>query len=148
MKNGEKFEEVLNKQFGRCFACNVRAAMNNSIGTYGCLDPKNESDQDKVCAMCLHESLEWLHAEYKEPVPLLNDKEKRIIRLMVNMIAYFGKETLFVELNKNSSGYFLTVAYKGVNGSFVFCPSPYFDHTKMFTGMKENVEYTLKDLGL
>ena len=141
MKNIEKFEKEISK------LVNEDKILPCAIATVAGIR-KEKPCYHQECEECHKKCIEWMYSEYKEPVPLLNDKEKRIIRLMVNMIAYFGKETLFVELNKNSSGYFLTVAYKGVNGSFVFCPSPYFDHTKMFIGMKENVEYTLKDLGL
>lgn len=141
MKNIEKYEKEISKLV---YEDNILPC---AIATVAGIR-KEKPCYHQECEECHKKCIEWMYSEYKEPVSLLNDKEKRIIRLMVNMIAYFGKETLFVELNKNSSGYFLTVAYKGVNGSFVLCHSPYFDHTKMFTGMKENVEYTLKDLGL
>lgn len=146
MKNGEKFKSILNNQFGICFACRVRAVMYNSIGTYGCLNPKNEDDQEKVCAMCLHESLEWLNAEYKYPI--LTDEEKGIIKSIVNMLSHFECVPFNVELDKNVYGDYIRFWYKNAHGSVNALNTPNFDHTKMFKGMKLDRNYTLEELGL
>lgn len=139
MKNFEKYEKEISK------LVNEDNVLPCAIATVAGIR-KEKPCYRQDCEGCHKKCIEWMYSEYKEKI--LTEEEKRIIGLMVNTLAYFGKENLFIEIDKDRNGDFLTVAYKGVNGSIILYPSPYFDHTKMFTGMKENVEYTLKDLGL
>lgn len=98
------------------------------------------------CGYCDDQAMEWLEEEHVET--LLTEKEKQYLEAVLmpykNRVLYVAK--YIYNTNKAS----LEIRIKSLFGKN--CQEsvilPYFDDTKMYTGMEKNKCYTLEELGL
>lgn len=139
MKNGEKFKNVLDTQFQRSFACHARMAMSKATGTYGCSYDKYESGNGKKCAMCLHESLEWLNQEYKDPI--LDDVEREYLSAVIKP---FREKISYIRKSKDLRKKYIKIVL--CDGDSMYFP--YLSNDEMYKGMELYRNYTLEELGL
>ena len=88
--------------------------------------------------------IEWLLQEYKEPI--LNDKEKVIIKDIIKAFEPFGNKLSYIakkECYGNTWKHYLVFRYK--NDSLCTLD---FNNDELFEGMESDVDYTLEELGL
>ena len=108
---------------------------------------QNMCSSDDDCNECSKECLKWMHSEYKEQI--LNDEEKDIIKLMINVIHKLGCEVICVYKSAYVYGYcFVYIKYKNELCSYIDkITSPWFKNNK-FKGMEPCKEYTIEELGI
>ena len=84
--------------------------------------------------------LEWLEEEYKPPI--LTEKEKAYLSAVIKP---FRKDVVYIEkcIFSMDTDYVLISTKTNENINF-----PNFERKSMYTGMKENIRYTLEELGL
>lgn len=134
MKNIEKYEDQIKAELekDKTLGCVVNKLMGNTCDDY----PK--------CNDCYLKVLDWLLEEYKEPI--LNDKEKIIIKNILKAFEPFGKEVSYITKEYWDYGVnccFLNFKY-GVDNFGTLT----FNQNKLFKGMELDKAYTLEDLGL
>ena len=103
-----------------------------------------KNDCTGCCSKCKRETIEWLTSEYKEPI--LNDKEKVIIKDIIKAFEPFGKEVSYITKERWDCGEnccFLNFKYGDDNSGTLT-----FNQDKLFKGMESDVDYKLEDLGL
>ena len=134
MKNIEKYKDEIKAEIekDKTLGCVVNKLMGNTCDDY----PK--------CNDCYLKVLDWLLQEYKEPI--LNDKEKVIIKDIIKAFEPFGKELSYITKENWDYGEnccFLNFKYGDDNfGTLTF------NQNKLFKGMEINKCYTLGGLGL
>ena len=84
--------------------------------------------------------LSWLEEEYKPPI--LDDVEKAYLSAVIKP---FRKDVVYIEkcIFSMDTDYILISTKTNENINF-----PNFERKSMYTGMKENMRYTLEELGL
>jgi hypothetical protein len=86
---------------------------------------------------------DWLLKEHEEPI--LDDIEKEYLS---NVIKPFRNRVLYIVKVDNSNSYFIEIKINN-DGSNDYVVLPYFNRSaKMYTNMKPDYHYTLKQLGL
>lgn len=88
----------------------------------------------------------WLEQEHVEP--LLTTKEKRYLE---NVVRPFKDRVKYIYKNDVTERYTSIYIDVRLYDDIVYTESfslPYFDGTKMYTGMRKNKYYTLEELGL
>lgn len=146
MKNKEFYKDKIYEA-----ACKYRRiAVNKETGEpCGCISNCNGcafNVKKYYPETCTSKWKKWLEEEHVEPI--LDEVEKRylesVIRPFRNRVKYirkseFGKEFTFINI--------CVYCYidTEVDDDILL---PYFDETKMYTGMEKNKFYTLEELGL
>lgn len=134
MLNIEKYKDEIKAEINKdkILGCVVNKLMGNTCDDY------------LKCNDCYLEELDWLLQEYKEPI--LNDKEKVIIKDIIKAFEPFGKKLIYItkfSWNNETKGYYLNFEYKGDNfDTFNF------SEDEFFVGMKLDKAYTPEELGL
>lgn len=134
MLNIEKYKDEIKAELekDKTLGCVVNKLMGNTCDDY----PK--------CNDCFLEALDWLLQEYKEPI--LNDKEKVIIKDIIKAFEPFGKKLKYItkfSWNIETKGYYLNFEYKGDDfDTFNF------SEDEFFVGMELDKAYTPEELGL
>lgn len=102
---------------------------------------------DQACKECHKKCIEWMYSEYKEEI--LSDKEKDIIKLMIDTILKFGCTVIDVrKIDIGNCDSFISIRYENpVIRTNDTLSSPIIDNDK-FKGMKLNRKYTLEELGI
>lgn len=139
MKNIEKYEKEITERVnnGLYLDCSIAHVAGIENGDICVLE----------CSKCHKRLVEWMYSEYKEPI--LNDKEKEIIKKAVSLISDFGATVTGVRKNLYyNKGVFVNFMYNDILGHTDLSSSPLFDGQKMFEGMETGKEYTLDELGL
>lgn len=95
---------------------------------------------------CYYLAMDWLEQEHIEPV--LNDVEKRYLEAVLmpfkDRVQSIQKKSI-----TETNAYIRVFLYLYSDTKYMdFISFPYFDGTKMYTGMKKNKCYTLEELGL
>lgn len=146
MKNKEFYKDKIYEA-----ACKYRRiAVNKETGEpCGCISSCNGCAFDfkkQYPETCTSKWKKWLEEEHVEPV--LDDVEKRYLE---NVIRPFKDRVKFIRKDYTTGeNAFIRVdvyLYSNIEYTDTFS-LPYFDVTKMYTGMEKNKCYTLEELGL
>lgn len=134
MLNIEKYKDEIKAELekNKILGCVVNKLMGNTCDDY------------LQCNYCFLKSLDWLLQEYKEPI--LNDKEKVIIKNILKAFEPFGKELSYITKeywNCDERTCYLNFKYGDDNSSTLA-----FNQDKLFKGMEINKHYVLGDLKL
>ena len=115
---------------------------NNPSQVFKILDGTNVVFEKPILLNRAHLSLflSWLEEEYKEPI--LDDVEKAYLSAVIKP---FRKDVAYIEkcIFSMDTDYVLISTKTNENINF-----PNFERKSMYTGMKENIRYTLEELGL
>lgn len=144
MKNKEFYKQQIYE-----VACKRdRFALNKTTKEIECCLKMNCCDClfDSSHYCCGSRAMKWLEEEHVEPV--LDDVEKRYLE---NVIRPFKDRVKFIRKDYTTGeNAFIRVdvyLYSNIEYTDTFS-LPYFDVTKMYTGMEKNKCYTLEELGL
>lgn len=115
---------------------------NNPSQVFKILDGTNVVFEKPILLNRAHLSLflSWLEEEYKPPI--LDDVEKAYLSAVIKP---FRKDVVYIEkcIFSMDTDYILISTKTNENINF-----PNFERKSMYTGMKENMRYTLEELGL
>lgn len=134
MLNIEKYEKEL-KKYGTSFALTKEEKPVDCDG-FRCI----------YCAFgngCIIKRMNWLLQEYKEPI--LNDKEKVIIKDIIKAFEPFGKKLKYITKDGWNCDESCYLNFKYENDSFGTLT---FNSGKLFKGMEIDKAYTLDELEL
>lgn len=158
MKNGQKYAKEINRMVNQeFFECSLWSIRNGKKASEYCcpvpesFDPANgpASGSDEFCKKCLCESLEWLNQEYKDPKDILTDKEKEIVKSMIDFAHKCGVYVVHVcKFQDKTNGVYIYCKYKyKENENKDVIGSPWLPNN-MFKGMENDINYTLEELGI
>lgn len=138
MLNGEKFEKEI-ERVGFDFAITKNKEIISCDNCNNCIF-------DGAKPTCTHAKIRWLLEEYKDPI--LNEEEKKILNKLIEVNREIvNTDILFVEKLDSTNTHckcFLYLMFENRNS----CETITFDSDLIFTRMKSNKQYSLKDLGL
>lgn len=140
MKNIEKYEQEISQ------LVNEDNILPCAIATVAGIR-KEKPCYHQECEECHKKCIEWMYSEYKEEI--LSDKEKDIIKLMIDTILKFGCTVIDVrKIDIGNCDSFISIRYENpVIRTDDTLISPIIDNDK-FKGMKLNRKYTLEELGI
>ena len=135
MKNIEKYYDAIKQKLQTTNVINLYCAVND-LRT-GCDDcPKGRN-----CRECCLKNLEWLNAEYKDP--LLDDVERQHLSAVIKP---FRKKISCIRKSKDSRKGKNYIKIEFCDGDSMFFPN--LSNDAMYKGMKLDRNYTLEELGL
>ena len=135
MKNIEKYKGIVLKHLSQC---DIETDIRNQGGK-AAIDCPHTS-----CEECKEKFFKWLLEEYKDPI--LADAERKYLSSVIK--PYKNKVTGITKVKdeyKENMRY-IRITVRSVGTEYINLP--WFKENTMYKGMKENREYTLKELGL
>ena len=99
---------------------------------------------DCDCEDCCIKSIKWLNEEYEEPKHILTEKEKEIVKAMIDISNKCDREVIYVsKFIDELKGVYIYCKFDNAD----FMETPWLPKN-MFEGMEHCKRYTSQELGL
>ena len=131
MKNIEKYKNQIINAYHADLSCCVHS----DILHLDCVEN---------CSECKKSVVKWLLEEYSEPI--LDDVERKYLSAIIK--PYKNKVTGITKVKDEYKENMRYIRIKVMSVGTEYINLPWFEENTMYKGMKENKEYTLKELGL
>lgn len=135
MKNIEKYYDAIKHKLQTTNVPNLYCTVNEiRKGCDDCPELRN-------CRECCLKNLEWLNQEYKDPI--LDDVEREYLSAVIKP---FKKKISYIRKRKDVTKGKKYIQIELCDGDTMYFP--YLANDEMYKGMKLDINYTLKELGI